>query len=129
MRRAARRLSSQILMLQLLILAGTLLVGFALALHDIRGRVDREYEQRALVAARAVGAAPEIAAAVAREDRSGLVQRRAEAVRHATHMDFVVVTDARGIRYSHPNPEEIGRPVSTDPSDALAGRTVLAVET
>jgi two-component system CitB family sensor kinase len=128
-RRAARRLSSQILVLQLLILAGTLIVGFALALHDVRGRVDREYEQRALVAARAVAAAPEIAAVVAREDRSGVVQRRAEAVRRATHMDFVVVTDARGIRYSHPNQALLGRRVSTDPSDALAGHTVLAVET
>ena len=129
MRRAARRLSSQILVLQLLILTGTLIVGFALALHDIRGRVDREYEQRALVAARAVAAVPEIAAAVARADRSGAVQRRAEAVRRATGMDFVVVTDAAGIRYSHPNPDELGRPVSTDPSEALAGHTVLAVET
>jgi two-component system CitB family sensor kinase len=128
-RRAAQRLSSQILVLQLLILTGTLLVGFALALHDVRGRVDREYEQRALVAARAVAAVPEIARAVASEDRSGVVQRRAEAVRSATGMDFVVVTDARGIRYSHPNPAMLGRRVSTDPSEALAGHTVLAVET
>jgi two-component system CitB family sensor kinase len=128
-RRAAQRLSSQILVLQLLILTGTLLVGFALALHDIRGRVDREYEQRALVAARSVAAVPEIAAAVEREDRSGVVQRRAEAVRRATGMDFVVVTDARGSRYSHPNPAMLGRRVSTDPSEALAGHTVLAVET
>jgi two-component system CitB family sensor kinase len=128
-RRVARRLSSQILILQLIILAGTLLVGFALALHDIRDRVDREYEQRALVAARAVSAVPEIATAVAAQDRSGVVQRRAEAVRRATGMDFVVVTDARGIRYSHPNPAMLGRRVSTDPSDALAGGTVLAVET
>ena len=129
MRRATRRLSSQILVLQLLILTGTVLVGFAFALHDVRGRVDREYEQRALVAARAVAAVPEVARAVAGEDRSGVVQRRAEAVRRATRMDFVVVTDARGIRYSHPDPAMIGRRVSTDPSDALAGRTVLAVET
>jgi two-component system, CitB family, sensor kinase len=128
-RRAARRLSTQILVLQLLILTGTVIVGFTLALQDIRGRVDHEYEQRALVAARAVATAPEIAAAVARADRSGVVQRRAEAVRRATRMDFVVVTDARGIRYSHPNPALLGRRVSTDPSDALAGRTVLAVET
>ena len=56
MRRAARRLSSQILVLQLLILTGTVLVGFALALPDVRGRVDREHEQRALVAVHAVAA-------------------------------------------------------------------------
>ena len=91
-----------------------------LALQDVRGRVDREYEQRALVAARSVAAVPEIAAAVADQDRSGVVQRRAEAVRRAADTDFVVVTDTRGIPYSHPNPAEVGRSVSTDPSDALA---------
>jgi hypothetical protein len=51
-RRAAHRLSSQILVLQLLILTGTVLVGFVLALQDVRGRVDREYEQRALASIR-----------------------------------------------------------------------------
>ena len=34
---------------------------------------------------------------------------------------FVVVTDRNGIRLSHPNPTEVGHPVSTDPSEALAG--------
>lgn len=127
-RRIARRLSSQILLFQLLILVGTLGVGFALALEHARGRVDDQYEQRALGVARAVSAIPEIADAVARGDRSGIVQRRGEAVRRAARVDFVVVADMRGIRYSHPNPARIGERVSTDPSDALRGRTVLAVE-
>ena len=95
MRRAARRLSSQILVLQLLILTGTLLVGFALALHDGRGRVDREYEQRALVVARERRGRPrDRRAPSGGGDRCGTVQRRAEAVRRATRMDFVVVADA-----------------------------------
>jgi len=126
--RVARRLSSQILAFQLLILTGTLLVGFALALHQARVRVDDQYEQRALGVARSVTAIPGIADAVDRRDRSGLVQRRAERVRRATGMDFVVVADALGVRYSHPNPARIGERLSTDPSEALDGRTVLTVE-
>jgi two-component system, CitB family, sensor kinase len=128
-RRLSRSLSAQILLFQVLIVLATLVVGLALALNHGRARVDEEYEQRALGVARAVGAIPEIASAVERGDRSGVVQRRAEAVRRATGMDFVVVADTRGIRYSHTNPAEIGRRLSTDPSDALAGRTVLTVET
>jgi two-component system, CitB family, sensor kinase len=126
--RLGRRLSSQIFAFQALILAGTLLVGFGLSLHAAQRRLDREYEQRALGVARSVAAVPEIARAVARADRSGVVQRRAEAVRRATRTSFVVVTDDRGIRYSHPRPNRIGKRVSTDPA-ALSGRTVLAVET
>jgi two-component system CitB family sensor kinase len=57
------------------------------------------------------------------------VQRRAEAIRRSAGMDFVVVTDRNGIRYSHPNPAQIGEHVSTDPTDALRGGTVLAIET
>lgn len=124
-----RRLSTQILFFQIVIIAGTLVVGLALAFHHARARVDDEYEQRALGVARSVAATPEVAGAVAAANRSGVVQRRAEAVRRATGMSFVVVTDTRGIRFSHPNRARIGERVSTDPSEALAGRTVLAVET
>jgi two-component system, CitB family, sensor kinase len=127
-RRLSRSLSGQILVFQVLIVLATLVIGLTLALNHGRARVDEEYEQRALGVARAVGAIPEIVSAVERRDFSGVVQRRAEAVRRATGMDFVAVADTRGIRYSHPNPARIGAPLSTDPSDALAGRTVLTVE-
>ncbi len=126
--RKRRRLSTQILALQLLILTGTLLLGFGLAIQLAQQRLDGQYEQRALGVARSVAATPEIARAVARRDRSGVVQARAEAVRHATGVAFVVVTDHDGIRFSHPNPSRIGHRVSTEP-EALTGRTVLAVET
>jgi two-component system CitB family sensor kinase len=129
MRGAGRRLSSQIFAFQVGILLACGLVGALLAVHGVQQRLDGEYEQRALAVARSVSADPRVAAAVARRDRSGTVQRRAEAVRRATHTAFVVVTDRRGIRYSHPVPSRIGERVSTDPSDALAGRTVTAVET
>jgi len=123
-----RRLSTQILVVQVLIVAGTLLVGLALAFRGEQGRVDDEYERRALGVAQAVAATPEIARAIAAADRSGVVQRRAEAVRRNSGMAFVVVTDTDGIRYSHPNAARIGERVSTDPSEALGGKTVLAIE-
>ena len=128
-RQRRRRLSSQIFLFQGGILLACGLVGALLAVHGMQGRLDGQYEQRALAVARSVTADRQIAAAVARADRSGRVQRRAEAVRRATRTAFVVVTDRDGIRYSHPVPSRIGERVSTDPSDALAGRTVTAVET
>jgi two-component system, CitB family, sensor kinase len=124
-----RRLSTQILVFQVLIVAGTLVVGLALAFHGEQTRVDDEYERRALAVAQSVAAVPEITQAIESADRSGVVQRRAEAIRRRSGMAFVVVTDRDGIRYSHPNPARLGERVSTDPSEALAGRTVLAIET
>jgi two-component system CitB family sensor kinase len=124
-----RRLSSEIFAFQALILALTLLVGCLLALRASQQRLDHESERRALAVAQSVAAQPEVALAVSAEDRSGDVQARAESVRRATGTSFVVVTDRAGIRFSHPDPIQIGQRVSTDPGPALRGETVLAVQT
>jgi two-component system CitB family sensor kinase len=122
-----RRLSSQIFAFQALILLVTLGFGFFLALHAARHRLDQEEERRALAVAQSVAATPEIVGAVARGDRTGTVQRRAEQVRRATGTAFVVVADRHGIRYSHPDPELIGKRVH-DAGPVLAGHTVLTIE-
>jgi two-component system CitB family sensor kinase len=124
-----RRLSTQILWLQLAILVITLLVGFGLSLRALRHELDRSFEQQALRVAQSVAADPGIALAIVDRDPDGLIQQRAEAVRRQTGALFVVVTDDRGIRYSHPNPTQIGQRVSTDPAPALSGQTVTAIET
>src|SRR5258708_14459063 len=54
-------------------------------------------------------------------DPAKSIQPIAEAIRRSVGADFVVVANKDGIRYSHPNPENIGKRVSTDPSGALAG--------
>ena len=124
-----RRLSSQIFAFQALILVLTLLLGCLLALRAVQHRLDQESERRALAVAQSVAAQPEIARVVADGDPARVVQARAEAVRRATGTSFVVVTDRRGIRFSHPDPRQLGRRVSTDPGPALRGQTVLAVQT
>jgi two-component system CitB family sensor kinase len=124
-----RGLSTQIFAFQALILALTLLVGCLLALRASQQRLDHESERRALAVAQSVAADPAIGRALAAGDHSGIVQARAEAVRRATGTSFVVVADRQGIRYSHPDPANIGRRVSTDPGPALRGETVLAVQT
>lgn len=125
------RLTTQALLLQLGVLVLVLAAGLGLVALLLRGELDDQYEQRALGIAHAVAADPEVAQQVAAAEPSatGPVQGLAERVRQETGALFVVVTDERGVRYSHPNPDEIGRTVSTDPSEALAGRDVVALET
>ena len=57
------------------------------------------------------------------------LQPLADVVAAASGVDYVVVTDARGIRLTHPNPDERGRTVSTDATAVLAGETFLGTET
>lgn len=125
---ARGRLSTRILRWQLAILVGTLLVGFALTTILVRNLLVTQFEERALAIARSVAVLPGLAQAVADDDPSGIIQERAETVRGSTQALFVVITDDRGIRFSHPDPERIGEQVSTDPSQALSGKTVVAVQ-
>ncbi len=122
------RLSTSILRTQLAVLFLALLIGFALSLWQSHELLVHQYEQRALAIANAVTVEPGIADAVVADDPNGVVQQRAEAVRASTGALFVVVTDDRGIRYSHPVPDRIGEHVSTDPGAALSGASVVNVE-
>jgi two-component system CitB family sensor kinase len=58
----------------------------------------------------------------------------AERIWRATGTSFVVVTNAKGIRYSHPNPALIGKPVFDDPEPASSepfrtGRPWIGLQT
>lgn len=96
----------------------------------LRRDLEREYEQRALAVAHTVAARPGLARTVASTSptATGPVQSSAERVRRATGALYVVVTDRRGIRYSHPTAANVGHRVSTSPDRALHGHDVVTVE-
>jgi sensor histidine kinase regulating citrate/malate metabolism len=70
----------------------------------------------------AVAATPAVAAAVAASDPDRSLQPYAEQVRRSTGTDFVVIMDPGGIRYSHPDPKQIGGRFLGHTEPALAGR-------
>lgn len=124
------RFTTQALLLQLGVLVLVLAAGLGLVALLVRDELEGQYEQRALGIAHAVAADPAIAQGVmtGAPGRRGPVQTAAEAVRRKTGALFVVVTDDQGVRYSHPNADLIGQQVSTDPSVALGGEDVVALE-
>jgi two-component system, CitB family, sensor kinase len=124
------RFTTQALLLHLGVLVLVLGAGLGLVALLLRSELERQFEHRALAIAHAVAADPQVAAGVQAgpPGRTGAVQQLAEGVRRRTGAMFVVVTDDQGVRYSHPNRDEIGRRVSTDPSEALAGHDVAVVE-
>ncbi|WP_443095408.1 ATP-binding protein [Rothia koreensis] len=54
--------------------------------------------------------------------RSGDVQALAQEVASRNSVDFVVVTNDRGLRIAHPDGSRLGKKVSTSPDAALSGR-------
>ena len=122
-----RPLATQLLLLQIAIVAATVLVGSLISWWLVRQQLDTQYEQRSLAIAQAVAATPDIVEAFDTSDPAKLIQPIAEAIRTGSGASFVVVANAAGIRYSHPNPDQIGKRVSTEPQ-ALSGEPFVGIE-
>lgn len=118
------------MLFQVALLTTVLMIGLAVSTLVLRRDLEQQFEQRALAIARSVAQDEGLAALVlaSRPTPDGPVQLEAEKVRRATQALYVVVTDDAGIRYSHPNRSLVGKRVSTDPSEALAGRELVAIQ-
>ncbi len=122
-------LASQLLLLQLAVIVATVVVGSLISLWLVRAQLDQQYAEKCLAIAGAVAADPTIRNAFSDADPARTIEPIAEAVRRSSGASFVVVANREGVRYSHPNPSQIGKHVSTDPSPALAGRPWVGVQT
>jgi two-component system, CitB family, sensor kinase len=98
----------QILMLQLLVVLIVVLSALALAYLDARADQRRQAGEAALAVATTTADSPQILAALATADPSAQLQLWAERIRRDTGTDFVVVMSPDGVRYTHPDPKQIG---------------------
>ncbi|GLK16492.1 sensor histidine kinase [Herbiconiux flava] len=124
------------------IVAAMILVSLiTVALFALTGfnRLVQQTQESALRVAQSVAETPSVRqAAEAESDRptpstdaelvDGTVDDYARAIEQRTGALFVVVTDDTGRRLAHPNPDEIGDPVSTSPDAALAGQETVSWE-
>ncbi|MFJ8146500.1 SpoIIE family protein phosphatase [Streptomyces sp. NPDC096048] len=102
-----------------------LVVAAAIALVlQVRHDSTVEARNRSVAVAATLANSPGIREALRAPDPTELLQPRAEAVRKATGVDFVVVMNTDGIRYTHPKPDRIGKEFVGNIAPALAGETV-----
>ncbi|MFD5844394.1 sensor histidine kinase [Streptomyces chartreusis] len=125
-----RRMFAQVLLMQVAIAAGVAVLATGLFLAPLSDQLDDQAMRRALSIAQTTAAQPQIAEDLTDTPATagGPVQREAERIRTATKAEYIVVMDRRGVRWSHPTPSEIGRLVSTDPGQALAGHDVMQID-
>lgn len=119
----------QLLLLQALIVCAVVLVTGIVAANLIERQVRDAYLDRMIGVAQSVATLPAIRDAYDDEDPAAVIQPIAEVIREASNVTYVVVTDAGGIRYSHPDEDRIGERVSTDPSVPLSGKMFVGTET
>jgi two-component system, CitB family, sensor kinase len=118
-------LASKILAFQVAVVLAAVVVGGAASLWFAGHRLETQYEQRALAIAESTASVPTIHTALLAGDPEGTIESIAEGIRKSSGAGFVVVTDRRGIRYSHPNRALIGKPVDEDPTVVLAGHQYM----
>ncbi|MBO1335768.1 sensor histidine kinase [Streptomyces sp. VRA16 Mangrove soil] len=125
-----RRMFAQVLLMQLAIAAGVVVLATGLFLAPLSNQLDDQAMRRALAIAQTTAAQPTIAEELesSRPTVGGPVQAEAERIRRASGAEYVVIMNKKGVRWSHTDLDEIGKVVSTDPSEALAGHEVMQID-
>jgi len=115
-------LRSKITSLVSLITAFLLILMMAAVSYIVVSLVFAETGKQALMISRMTAAHPQLIEAFRGVEPARVIQPIAEEIRKRTGAEFVVVSSMNLIRYSHPNPQEIGkRMVGEDNDDVLKG--------
>ncbi|RNF38911.1 ATP-binding protein [Planococcus salinus] len=97
-----------ILLIGFLIFAIVIVIGIFLD-YFVTDTLEMQMGERAMSVAESVALNPLIVEAFSEEDPAASIQPVVEPVRQATGAEFIVVGNQDEIRYSHPNPEQIGQ--------------------
>lgn len=119
----------QLVLLQLVIVLGTVLGTGVTAIWMQERQLRDAYHDRMIAVAQAAASLPAILNAFDDRNPPQTIQPIAELIRDASDVTYVVVANSEGIRYSHPTPELIGKKVSTDPSIPLSGEIYVGTQT
>ncbi|MFF9570856.1 SpoIIE family protein phosphatase [Streptomyces sp. NPDC014685] len=107
----------------LVLLLVLLLVTAGMVALFVQGRQDSMDEARArtLSVAETFAHSPGVVPALESANPTAILQPHAEQVREQTRVEYVVVANTRGIRYTHPDPERIGKHFVGPYKEALDG--------
>ncbi|WP_083662767.1 ATP-binding protein [Mycobacterium sp. IS-2888] len=134
------RLATQVLVLQLVVVTLALIIAFVLFALFNRQRLDSQYHVHATDIARVVASSPTVVTNIARYDAApltpspevvgelagGPIQGVASRVEQRTHVLFVVVANAAGIRVASPQRDRLAHHVLADIATPLAGQEMTS---
>jgi two-component system, CitB family, sensor kinase len=129
MRNRRWSLARQLLLLQVAGVGALVAVGAGLAYLDASHAADDRATQQVVAVAGTVADAPTVRAALSTPDPSAQLQPFAERVRADTGIDFVTIMNPEGIRFTHPNPAEIGQRFLGNIDEAVRGGLVTETYT
>ncbi|MFD3731081.1 ATP-binding protein [Streptomyces sp. NPDC058632] len=118
-----RSLAAQLFAMQAVLIA-VLVVGYALFSYvGDRSQAEAAAGRQATAVALSVADSPSVRESIRTADPSAALQPYALAVVRDTDIDFVTIMNPRGIRWTHPDPAQIGLPFRGHTAAALEGHT------
>ncbi|KRD01853.1 histidine kinase [Streptomyces sp. Root264] len=120
-----RSLAVQVFVLQVVIVLLLVVAAVVALLLQVRHDTTQEARNRSLAVAQTFANSPGMVAALSSPDPTAVLQPKAEAARTAADMDFIVVMNTDGIRYTHPKPDRIGKKFVGTLQPALDGGVVV----
>jgi anti-sigma regulatory factor (Ser/Thr protein kinase)/PAS domain-containing protein len=119
-----RSVASQVFALQVIIVLLLIAAAMGEVILQSRNDTTTEARSRSLAVAQTFANSPGIAAALHSPNPPAILQPEAEAARKLTRVDFIVVTNTQGIRYTHPLSNRIGKKFVGTIGPPLAGQPV-----
>ncbi|MEV4900162.1 ATP-binding protein [Citricoccus sp. NPDC055426] len=124
--RRGRRLRLLTLQVAIVLLTVVAVAAIVLRFEDLRTR-DLAFEEVHTVATE-IAENPDVIASVNAADAAEQIQPIAHLAQRAAGVEFVVVVDRNGLRVAHPDPDQIGEPVSSDHGPIRGGQTFRGTE-
>ncbi|WP_189885741.1 SpoIIE family protein phosphatase/ATP-binding protein [Streptomyces xantholiticus] len=116
-----RTVAGQVFLLQVAIVVLLVAAAMAALVFQSRAGSEREARNRSVAVAETFANSPGIEEALRSPDPTAVLQPSAEAARMRSGVDFIVVLDIEGIRYTHPLQDRIGKKFVGDLSHARSG--------
>ncbi|MGW1258832.1 SpoIIE family protein phosphatase [Streptomyces sp. NPDC002513] len=105
----SRSVAGQVLLLQLALVVLLIAVAVVTLVLQAKSQSAADARHRSLAVAESFAHSPGMVAALKSHDPTAVLQPLAEEVRKQSGVDAVVVYSAKGIRYTHPDPNLIGK--------------------
>ncbi|MER7816144.1 hypothetical protein [Streptomyces sp. NPDC096153] len=120
-----RSIAGRVFLIEILIVVLLVAAGVTSVVLQAARDALQQGRRESVVAAQAFAEAPGVAEALRSPNPTAVLQPRAEAARKSAGVDFIVVMDTNGIRYTYPYPEEIGKKFVGTIQPSLEGRTTI----
>ncbi|MFJ9034280.1 ATP-binding protein [Streptomyces sp. NPDC102274] len=118
-----RSLAAQLFAMQVVLVAAVVAGCAGFAFVTGRAHTDETARKQVLATAHALADSPSVREAIRTHDPSAALQPYAERVRRDTGFDFITIMNPKGIRWTHPDPAQIGMPFLGRTAPALLGET------